>query len=263
MKYLGGKFQAAGAITAILNKQPGNVYLEPFMGSCWVTAKVNIQHRIAGDLHDEVVELYHSAQNGWIPPDKLTKEEYDHIRANRNESIYPKNLMAFAAFGCAFAGSCWRKYAGEDMAAKAKKSILKKLPYLKDVRYYSSDYKELNPKGCIIYCDPPYANSHGYRITGTIGNGKFDSKEFWEIMNQWSENNLVFVSEYQAPPEFECIMEKPTRSRVRTKNGQEIRIERLFHKAGSTKAITVNELTIEQMKNIIGVPEDWCGFKTI
>lgn len=261
MKYLGGKFQAASSIAQIINKQQGTVYLEPFMGSCWVTAKVNIKNRFAGDLHDEVVELYNSVKNGWIPPDSLSKEEYDHIRANRTSGIYPKNLMAFAAFGCAFAGSCWRKYAGEDMAGKAKRSILKKAEYLKDVNYFSSDYKELNPKGCIIYCDPPYANSFGYRITGTIGNGKFNSEEFWEIMNKWSEDNFVFVSEYKAPSEFECVMEKPTRVRVRTKNGQELRMDRLFHKKTNAKLINLEKINSNQIKEIFGVSKDWNGMK--
>ena len=263
MKYLGGKFQAATAIASVINNQEGSVYLEPFMGSCWVTAKVNIKNRLAGDLHDEVVELYHTVQNGWLPPDKLSKVEYDDIRANRTAGIYPKNLMAFAAFGCAFAGSCWRKYAGEDMAAKAKKSILKKAEFLEDVKYFSCDYRDLDPKGCVIYCDPPYANSYGYRITGTIGNGKFDSEEFWSIMEKWSEKNSVFVSEYKAPNQFKCILEKPTRSRVFTKNGQEIRIERLFHKESNAELIQIPDITIEQAKNIMGVSKDWNGFKTI
>lgn len=227
------------------------------MGSCWVTAKIKAKHRIAGDLHDEVVEMYHSVQNGWIPPDTLSKEQYDHIRANRFTDMYPKNLMAFAAFGCAFSGSCWRKYAGEEYAAKAKRSILRKAEFLKDVQYFTSDYRSLKPHGCIIYCDPPYASTKiGFRITGTIGNGKFDTDEFWQIMRKWSETNLVYVSEYQAPTEFECLMEKSIKTGVRTKKGNETRIERLFHKPTSAKLVNTPNLSLEQLKNIVGSNED-------
>ena len=81
-------------------------------------------------------------------------------------------------------------------------------------------------------------------------------------MNKWSENNLVFVSEYEAPSEFDCVMEKPTRSRVRTKNGQEIRIERLFHKKSNAKLVNLPHVNLDQAKNIIGVSNDWNGFKT-
>ena len=258
MKYLGGKFKTANEIAAIINNSAGNVYLEPFMGSCWVTAKIKIQHRIAGDLHDEVVEMYHSVKNGWIPPDTLSKEQYDHMRANRCAGIYPKNLIAFAAFGCAFSGSCWRKYAGEEYAAKAKRSILRKAEFLKDVEYYTSDYKLLNPHGCVIYCDPPYADvKFGFRITGTIGNGKFDSEEFWDIMHKWSETNLVYISEYRAPVEFKCLMEKSIKTGVRTKKGSETRVERLFQKPTSAKLINTPDLTLEQLKNIVGLNKEF------
>lgn len=263
MKYLGGKFKVAKEISAVINKSDGNVYLEPFMGSCWVTAKIDLQHRIAGDLHDEVVELYHSVQNGWIPPETLSKTEYDHIRANRCSGIYPKNLIAFAAFGCAFAGSCWRKYAGEEYAAKAKRSILKKAPSLQNVTYFSSDYRDLNPNGCVIYCDPPYADvSYGYRITGKIGNGSFDTTEFWEIMNKWSESNLVYVSEYKAPADYVCLMEKSIKSGVRTKNGHEVRIERLFCKQTGAKLLNVPEISPVSLRQILGVNEDWDRLKS-
>lgn len=261
MKYLGGKFKVAKEIASVINQSNGNVYLEPFMGSCWVTSKINKQHRFAGDLHDEVVEMYHSVKNGWVPPDQLSKKEYDHMRENRCSGLYPKNLLAFAAFGCAFAGSCWRKYAGEQYAAKAKKSILNKSESLKDVTYFTSDYRSLNPSGCIIYCDPPYANSYGFRITGTIGNGKFDTKEFWDIMHNWAERNLVYVSEYIAPEGFDCVMQKAIKSGVRTKNGHETRIEKLFCKQNSVKLLDLKEITPEQAKNILGVSEGWLGFK--
>jgi DNA adenine methylase len=254
LKYLGGKFKVCKEIASVINKESGNVFLEPFMGSCWVTAQIKLKHRLAGDLHDEVVEMYHSVKNGWIPPDKLSKEEYDHMRANRCANIYPKNILAFAAFGCAFAGSCWRKYAGEEYAAKAKKSILKKAEHLKDVRYFHSDYRDLKPRGCVIYCDPPYANvSYGFRITGTIGNGKFDTAEFWDIMNKWAETNSVYVSEYNAPDGFDCVMQKAVKSGVRTKNGHETRTERLFHKGSSENLLNIPDMTIEYAKEIVGI----------
>jgi DNA adenine methylase len=58
------------------------------------------------------------------------------------------------------------------------------------------DYRELNPEGYIIYCDPPYEGTTQYSKKLV---GDFDTNEFWSIMRKWSNNNKVFISEYNAP----------------------------------------------------------------
>jgi len=257
MRYLGGKFKIAKDIAALINAHEGIYYLEPFMGSCWVTAEVTIKNRLAGDIHDEIVELYHSIQNGWMPPGTLSKEEYEDIRDNRTTDKYPKQLIAFAGFGCAYAGSYWRTYAGEIYAGRSKRSILKKAPKLSDVRYFCCDYRELDPSGCIIYCDPPYSESFSYRITGVRGNGRFDNNEFWEIMNKWSEKNILYISEYDAPSDFSCVLEKEVAMGVRTLKGNERRLERVFYK-NCTSTVRKEEADIRE---VLGVPGDWKGLK--
>lgn len=66
------------------------------------------------------------------------------------------------------------------------------------------DYKSYTPQGCVIYCDPPYEGTKKY------GNAKdFDYLEFWETMRKWSRhNNIVLISELQAPDDFITIWEK-------------------------------------------------------
>lgn len=239
MRYLGGKFRVSKHIAEVVNQHDGNVYLEPFMGSCWVTRLIKYKHRIAGDVHEELVEMFRKLQEGWEPPDHITKEEYDDIRANKIGK-YPKELVAFAGFGCAFAGSYFRKYAGEIHPARSKRSVLKKIKDLMDVHFFVDDYRNLKPKGCIIYCDPPYEDSYGFRITGVIGNGKFDNDEFWDVMRSWSKDNVVYISENKAPDDFECVLEVPVKSGVRTTNGCETRIERLFHKPTDTELLNLD-----------------------
>lgn len=257
MRYLGGKFKIAKDVAKLINSHKGFYYLEPFMGSCWVTAEVKFPQRIAGDIHDEIVELYHTVQNGWLPPETLTKEEFEDIRANRTTNKYPKQLIAFVGFGCAFAGSYWRSYAGEIYASRSKKSVLKKAEHLKDVKYFCSDYKDLNPSGCVIYCDPPYSDSFSYRITGIKGNGKFNNKEFWELMEKWAENNIVYVSEYQAPDSFNCVFEKEVTMGVRTLKGNEKRTERVFCKNTNPKLRQESA----DIREVLGVNSDWKGLK--
>ena len=56
--------------------------------------------------------------------------------------------------------------------------------------------------GDVVYCDPPYKNTHGYGIL-------FDSDAFWEWVR--TRNFPVYVSEYQAPDDFVSIWSKEKR----------------------------------------------------
>lgn len=252
MRYLGGKYFVAKHIAEHLNSHECSTYLEPFMGSCWVTAKVKHKTRLAGDAHDEIVCLYHRVVNeGWEPPEHVSEEEYADIRSQRfqEKRDYPPELMAFAGFGCAFGGSYFRKYAGEIYAARSKRSILKKAKHLQGTKFFTADYRDLTPSGCLIYCDPPYEGKYSYRITGSRGNGSFDNKEFWSIMEKWSETNIVYVSELSAPKGYECVMDVPVKACVRTKEGCPVRQEKLFCK---NEKVTLSENDSDAL-NSLGV----------
>ena len=48
-------------------------------------------------------------------------------------------------------------------------------------------------------------------------------------MRNWSKNNTVIISEYEAPYDFECIKEINTKTDIRNGDGKkENRVERLF-----------------------------------
>ena len=48
-----------------------------------------------------------------------------------------------------------------------------------------------------MYCDPPYANTTRYSNSNI-----FNHREFWDYMRLLSQNNLVFISEINAPEDF-------------------------------------------------------------
>jgi DNA adenine methylase len=78
-------------------------------------------------------------------------------------------------------------------------------PYIKKIdtlecRSYDS---LIDPKGYLIYCDPPYEGTKKY---GAVE--KFDSEKFWETVRKWSKDNIVIVSEFTAPSDFKCIWKK-------------------------------------------------------
>lgn len=93
-----------------------------------------------------------------------------------------------------------------------------------DVEFEWADYKTLSFSDCLIYCDPPYKNTT--KFTGTP---EFDTDEFWEVMRKWSKNNDVYISEYETPNDFECVLEIPTKTDIRNnKNQLDKRLEKLF-----------------------------------
>ena len=74
----------------------------------------------------------------------------------------------------------------------------------------------------IIYCDPPYSNTAQY-VTGD-----FDSNAFFEWCRKQKE--LVVVSEYEAPDDFQCVANFNRRSKLQggTKGKGCRNTERLF-----------------------------------
>lgn len=75
------------------------------------------------------------------------------------------------------------------------------------------DYREFTDlKGCVVYCDPPYKGVKRY------GNARqFDYNEFWQVMREWSRNNIVIISELSAPDDFVTIWEKEVDRSIKAK----------------------------------------------
>lgn len=70
--------------------------------------------------------------------------------------------------------------------------------------YTHGSYETLEVRpGDVVYCDPPYAETTGYKT------GAFDTPRFWAITQAWAEAGAnVFVSEYQAPEGWDVVWSK-------------------------------------------------------
>lgn len=94
----------------------------------------------------------------------------------------------------------------------------------KNIKFGVCDYidwgKYLN--NCVIYCDPPYANTKQYNNAKT-----FDYELFWNTMREWSKSNIVLISEENAPSDFKCIWESEI-SRSIKPNDKTKATEKLF-----------------------------------
>ena len=227
MQYFGGKSKIVKYIVPYLEsvRKEKQLYIEPFIGGCSVISNMSGE-RIGYDFNEYLIELYKAIQEGYELPDTITKEEYDYIKQHKDEN---KALTGFVGFGCSFAAKWFGGYARDkrkkcDFAYTAKQGLSKKFKTMQDVKFIWSDYKQLKPSGCLIYCDPPYVNT-----TQAYGTGDFDTEEFWDVMREWSKNNDVYISEYVAPDDFECVLEIQTKTDIRNGENQlDKRVEKLF-----------------------------------
>lgn len=243
MKYLGGKSKTCERIASYINTISDDMpYVEPFCGACWVTQHIASRVRIALDIHPGLIAMWKKLQDGWIPPTLVTERMYK--RAKNGAFDDRPHLKAFIGFGCSWGGKWFGGYAREgkrgerNYALESRNGLLEKVPRLKNVYFACIDYRDVSHSGCIIYCDPPYAGTTGYA-------NDFDSEEFWSYMRKWSKNNIVIISEYKAPEDFNCILRIPIRLDVRTVNGSEIRVEKLFvHKNTVLPELPITQRTL-------------------
>lgn len=213
MHYLGGKERVAKYIVEIINTFSFNTLISPFVGGASVESRI-IGNKILSDNHFYLIELYKALQNGFVPPDTLTEQEYYYIKQHKDEN---PALTGFVGFGCSFSGKWFGGYARSsekrNYCLNAKNSILTKMRGLQNAKFYCSDYRDINiPNNSLIYCDPPYINTTKYTT------GDFDSEEFWDIIRDWSKYTFVLVSEYSAPKDFKSIWNKEYKRNMRGNN---------------------------------------------
>ncbi|WP_331274927.1 DNA adenine methylase, partial [Clostridium botulinum] len=219
MQYFGGKARIGKHIANVINtyiKNNNVTFISPFVGGGYVECRINSNNKLLCDKHTYLIEMYKALRQGWIPPTIISKEEYEYIKNHKNEKPY---LTGFVGFGCSYSGKWFVGYAKNksqrNYCLNAHNSIMKKINSLYNAEFKCCDYKELKPKGSIIYCDPPYKGTTQYDKSIV---GKFNTEEFWDIMRKWSKNNKVFISEYEAPDDFKCIWSKETKLDIRDKN---------------------------------------------
>lgn len=230
MQYLGSKRLIAKYIIPIIleNRKPDQWYAEPFVGGANCIVNVTGK-RIGSDCNPYLIALLQALQQGWDPPREVTFEEYKDVRDYKYE--YPDHLVGYVGFCLSF-GAKW--FAGFIKNAQGKterdrlggsfNNAIKTGKALKGINLICSEYDKLEiPANSIIYCDPPYKSTTGYK-----GTDPFDHDKFWQwCRNKEYEGHSVFISEYQAPDDFECIWQKQVNCNVSTKETLKP-IEKLF-----------------------------------
>jgi DNA adenine methylase len=223
---MGSKAKIAGEILPYIHSyiMVNNIdtYIEPFMGGCNMIDKVQCTNRLAYDKNRYLVALFQYLQNGGELPEDVSRAQYADCRAhyNADDGYYPDWYLAAVGFLAGFNGrfydGCYANpgYDGEayrDYYQEAKRNILEQMKGLTDVKFATADYKTLHPHNSLIYADPPYAGTKGY-LTITK---EFNHKEFWDIMREWSKDNIVLISEENAPDDFDILWEAEVSRTIR------------------------------------------------
>jgi len=229
MKYQGSKFLIGKQIADYIREDTQyESFFSPFCGACGVERhlvnqfEINILNDISTDLVMFLKDLY---SNRFLYPLNVSEEEYKKLK-----TAEPSALRCFVgnflSFGGKFFGGYAPKYQRGDRVRnflkEAKDSSERLRNDLKDseIIFDNKSYDEFSPHGFTIYCDPPYENTTNY-------GAKFESEKFWNVMRKWSETNFVYISSYEAPSDFECVLELPKRVTI-GRDKSIVKYERLF-----------------------------------
>ena len=231
MIYMGSKGRLAKELAPIIQSYITPYtkgYIEPFVGGGNMIDKIQCDNKIGYDIEKYVIACLDALSKGWEPPKEVTEREYKEIKANISK--YPDYLVGYIGYQLSFGANffsgyvkrCDKKHHG-DIYSYA--SCMKQAPNLSGVQFINSSYKTIdtNLEGYVIYCDPPYRNTSGYRCGG------FDYNYFYNWCMKMAKKNTVLISEYFMPKEFELLWEKGVKVTLNNTSmlGKD-RIEKLF-----------------------------------
>ena len=195
--------------------------------------KIKCDRRIGNDINEYLIALLKAVQQGWNPLEtvQMTKEFYDKVKDNKDD--YAPEIVGLAGLCATYNAKWFGGYAGvvhtkidtyRNYYEEAVRNLLKQKDDIQDVKFVSDDYltlNENNTSGWVIYCDPPYQDTTKYSDI------KFEYDVFWQWVRDTSKNNFVFVSEYNAHADFECIWSKELTTTL-DKSSRSKAVEKLF-----------------------------------
>lgn len=207
--YMGSKRRLSKHIIPILQKYIDaydiKTYIEPFVGGANIIKNIKCKKRVGYDINKYLTALLSYARDNELP-DYVTREEYHAVRLNKDK--YPDWYVGFVGF-CStymaifFAGYAGMYYDNGRLRDRVKETIRNiKNDDFSGIEFHTADYKTLDFQNSLIYCDPPYKGTTKYSTPD------LNYEEFYDWCRKQSEKNIVVVSEYQMPDDFEVIFEK-------------------------------------------------------
>lgn len=244
MKYMGSKARISKDIVPILQKCIDTVhahfYIEPFVGGANIIDKINCDFKFGCDNNSYLIALLQHVQDGGELPIDISRETFNDVKKNKDKyEPWFVGCCSYLASYCArgFSGGYARpnERTARNFYQEAKRNLEKQASSLlpkkrgitdKGLQFVCCDYKDI-PTGLfndkVIYCDPPYANAKKY------DNNNFNSEEFWDWVRKMSLLGFfIFVSEREAPDDFECIWEGKVKQELNHTKRTDYSSEKLF-----------------------------------
>ena len=203
MKYMGSKNRIAKHILPIMLAEAGSrgitKWVEPFVGGGNMIDKVPKSfERIGYDLNEHTIQAMIGIRDHLDElPTSVSEQEYKDLKGTP-----PNPLTSWVRIACSYGGIFESKLAADKVGKRnypqeAKRNAEKQSPNIQGVEFTHGCYQGLDVTNALIYCDPPYANTAGYKT------GDFNHEEFFDWCRiQSKKGNVVFVSEYNAPDDF-------------------------------------------------------------
>ena len=221
MKYMGSKSRIAKEILPLIlkDRKKNQYYIEPFVGGCNMIDKVS-NPRMANDNNKYLIAMWKGLQDNLVRPREISKDYYSLVRTsyNNKDNQYSDFIIGWVGFTASFNGRFFDGgYSGKtkdrDYIKEQIKNIENQIPYIQGIEFYSGDYKTINyPPNSIIYCDPPYKDTKQYSTSKN-----FNHEEFFDWCREMSKKgHKIFISEYGAPEDFECIWQKEITNSLNT-----------------------------------------------
>lgn len=227
MKYIGGKAliarHIASAIKLLDLQQSRYTFIEPFVGGCNILPAVYDQFDTyeCYDYDSDLIVLYQAIAEGWQPPTTVTRTMYNTAKVAEQSP-----LKSFIGYTCSYNGKWFGGYAEDKVtlrnyAQEAVNWFTKHRKAISNAHFACMPYQQLQPYNAVVYCDPPYDATTGYK------GANFDTNAFWVTMRQWAQHNTLLISCYKAPADFTVIWRRPKRTSLNhTHNTDAIREER-------------------------------------
>lgn len=236
MKYMGSKNRIAKYILPIMlsERKEGQFWVEPFVGGANMIDKVN-GNRIGADLNKYLIAMWQGLQQDLERPLDIPKELYSMARTEYNNGTnieFTDFMIGWIGWMASFNGRFFDGgYSGEtstrNYITEQIRNTQKQIQSIRDVKFVYADYRSLQiPPNSIIYCDIPYKGKKQYATSKD-----FNHDTFWQWCRYIAElGHTVFVSEYDAPDDFECVWQKEVTNSMHT-NKTYKPIEKLFRLA--------------------------------
>lgn len=220
-------------------------WVEPFVGGANMIDKVpDAFERVGYDNNKYLIDMFNHIQScGFDYQEEIPKEVYDIVRTayNKNSNVidgqkFPDSYIGWVGFMASANGRFFDGgYSGisntkigtkRDYISESVRGLRKQFPQIQNVKFICDSYENLDFDGCLVYCDPPYKGTKKYNTSKN-----FDHDKFFDWCRLQSKKNIVFVSEYNAPNDFECVWQQEVKSSLSANGkigGNKTSVEKLF-----------------------------------